>query len=62
MTRENGVKNIFRIVIIGLFSMTLMSCVVKNVCPTKKDANGNEYLDRNACTSTPYLVGLIPMA
>ncbi|ABI82432.1 hypothetical protein IBE97_05915 [Francisella tularensis] len=55
-------KNIFRIVIIGLFSMTLMSCVVKNVCPTKKDANGNEYLDRNACTSTPYLVGLIPMA
>ncbi|WP_257786066.1 MULTISPECIES: hypothetical protein [Francisella] len=42
--------------------MTLMSCVVKNECPIKKDANGNEYLDRNACTSTPYLAGIIPLA
>ncbi|APC92049.1 hypothetical protein BBG19_1319 [Francisella sp. MA067296] len=55
-------KNIFKIILIGLFSMTLMSCVVKNECPIKKDANGNEYLDRNACTSTPYLAGIIPLA
>ena len=42
--------------------MTLMSCIIKNQCPTKKDANSNEYLDRNAYTSTPYLAGIIPLA
>lgn len=42
--------------------MILMSCIIKNQCPTKKDANSNKYLDRNACTSTPYLVGIIPVA
>ncbi|MFV9931747.1 MAG: hypothetical protein AB8V10_07440 [Francisella endosymbiont of Hyalomma asiaticum] len=55
-------KNIFRIVLIGLFSMILMSCIIKNQSPTKKDANGNKYLDRNACTSTTYLAGIISLA
>lgn len=54
-------KNIFRILVVGLISMSLMSCVIKHQCPTKKDANGNEYLDRNACSQETYLAGIIPL-
>ncbi|WP_200883204.1 hypothetical protein [Candidatus Francisella endociliophora] len=54
-------KNIFKIAVVGLISMSLMSCVVRHQCPTKKDANGNEYLDRNACSETTYLAGIIPL-
>ncbi|MBK2009163.1 hypothetical protein IB622_02580 [Francisella orientalis] len=35
-----------------------MSCVVKHECPTKLDANGNKYMDRNACTQNTYYLDL----
>lgn len=54
-------KNILRITVIAALSMILMSCVVKHKCPTKLDANGNKYMDRNACAQNTYLLGFIPL-
>ncbi|MBK2094076.1 hypothetical protein [Francisella philomiragia] len=54
-------KNILRITVIAALSMILMSCVVKHECPTKLDANGNKYMDRNACAQNTYLLGFIPL-
>lgn len=54
-------KNIFRILVVVLVASSLMSCVTRHNCPTKIDANGNEYLDRNACSETTYIAGIIPL-
>ena len=54
-------KIVIRTIIVALLSTTLMSCITRHECPTQKDANGNGYLDRNACSETTYLAGLIPL-
>ena len=50
-----------KVAIILLCSMALMSCVTYNKCATATDAQGHEYLDKNACTQQTYLLGIIPM-
>lgn len=57
----NQEKIMKKVAIILLCSMALMSCVTSNKCATATDAQGHEYLDKNACTQQTYLLGIIPM-
>ncbi|MBK2026733.1 hypothetical protein IB642_01315 [Allofrancisella guangzhouensis] len=50
-----------KLAIIILCFIALTSCVTSNQCPTKTDANGAKYLDKNDCVQKTYLVGLIPI-